>query len=773
MKNIAKRMIAAALSAATILSSMAIVPTAGAADEDNKASSVEIKVKETYNIWDSGTQKAWFQQNGSPRNVWPMYTKASDGTMIRAYCADHSKTNPGSSSKPYTVTGKVADMHVYGVATRTDSRMTLNEFISWAKAPLTASNFTSDMYFSASQAAIWVALGDAQIAENSNYGVKYSSSTSLGYHASGKTLSASSTSEALTLYAAIKMLEYGNSFNTVWGSGGLNHAPWTGCVVNYTPGSSTYSGANAKVGSINLDKGIIGSGIFAEKQINGQDYMVLPMAAASATFVRGYKITLTAENLPAGAFLMSESGAKSTNGTLALTNVKADNTLYKNGNNMAYGEIFLLCIPKATAEQMDSANSKLQAKIIATMNVDRYDVYIASTNASGVQPVIMVEPAVKQSAAQVLFINQEVSQGTVRLHIIKTDGAGAGLEGCTFELTYPGLSKPLTGTSSASGEIIFVDLPLNTTVTLKETSAPEGYTLLPAKTINTGSKGGQTIEVQLANSTDHTFKIHKISSADGRNLMGATFEIRGIDNDYKHSFTTDALGEITVQGRDLPKGSYECYEVAAPEGFVTDGSDIQTFEWNNTKNIELTFKNAPQPAIQIYKYDKDSKMPLAGATFEVRRDGQTLAILKTDVNGYARLTNLPKGFYQVIETEPPQGYLKDEQVHEVYIDPSADPTQLVREVNIANTKKLAIRIIKVDKETKVPLANWKFDVYFNDAHLTSVTTDSNGEAMVESLQPGTYRIKETGGDTEHYNMDAPEQTVELIKDQAEIPTLTF
>ena len=45
--------------------------------------------------------------------------------------------------------------------------------------------------------------------------------------------------------------------------------------------------------------------------------------------------------------------------------------------------------------------------------------------------------------------------------------------------------------------------------------------------------------------------------------------------------------------------------------------------------------------------------------------------------------------------------------------------------------------------------------------------------MVENLQPGTYRVKETGGDTEHYNMDAGEQTVELVKDQAEIPTLTF
>lgn len=772
--SLPQRFTAAILSAVTALSCMTVsVPLAGAADEDNKASAIEIKVGETYNISDNGTQKAWFRQNGSARNVWPMYTKASDGTTIRAYCADHAKTNPGTGGKPYTVTGKVSDMHVYGVATRSDSRTTLNEFISWAQAPLTTSNFTADMYFSASQAAIWVALGDAQIAANSSFGVSYTSSTALGYRASGKTLSASTTSEALTLYAAIKMLEYGNTFYNVWGPNGKNHAPWTGCTINYTPGSSTYSAANVKNGSINLTGGIIKSGVFAEKQIDGQTCLVLPMAAASATFVRGNKITLKADKLPTGAFLMSETGTKSTNGTLTLSNVRNDKTLYKNGNDMAYGETFLLCIPKTTAEQMDAADTKLQTSVTATMNVDRYDVYVASTNASGVQPVILVEPAVKQSAAQLVFVNQEVAQGTVRVRILKTDEAGAGLAGCTFELTYPGQKAPLTGVSSASGEVVFNDLPLNTNVTIKETAAPKGYTLLPAKTVNTGTKSGQTIELQLANSTDHTFKIHKISSADGRNLMGATFEIRGIDSDYKHSFTTDALGEITVQGRDLPTGSFEVYEVAASEGYATDGSDIQTFAWDNSKDIELSFKDAPRPGIKIYKFDKETKMPLEGATFEIRRDGQVLATVKTDVNGNAGLYDLPKGFYQVVETEPPQGYLRDEQVHEVYIDPTADPTQLIREVNVANTKKLSIRIVKIDKETKVPLSGWKFDVYYNDAHLTTVTTNQNGEAMVENLQPGTYRVKETGGDTEHYNMDAGEQTVELVKDQAEIPTLTF
>lgn len=772
--SLPQRFTAAILAAVTALSCMTVsVPLAGAADEDNKASAIEIRVGETYNISDNGTQKAWFRQNGSARNVWPMYTKASDGTTIRAYCADHAKTNPGTGGKPYTVTGKVSDMHVYGVATRSDSRTTLNEFISWVQAPLTASNFTADMYFSASQAAIWVALGDAQIAANNSFGVSYTSSTALGYRASGKTLSASTTSEALTLYAAIKMLEYGNTFYNVWGPNGKNHAPWTGCTINYTPGSSTYNAANVKNGSINLTGGIIKSGVFAEKQIDGQTCLVLPMAAASATFVRGNKITLKADKLPIGAFLMSETGVKSTDGTLTLGNVRNDKTLYKNGNDMAYGETFLLCIPKTTAEQMDAADTKLQTAVTATMNVDRYDVYVASTNAGGVQPVILVEPAVKQSAAQLLFVNQEVAQGTVRVRILKTDEAGAGLTGCTFELTYPGQKAPLTSVSSSSGEVVFNDLPLNTNVTIKETAAPKGYTLLPAKTVNTGTKSGQTIELQLANSTDHTFKIHKISSADGRNLMGATFEIRGIDSDYKHSFTTDALGEITVQGRDLPTGSFEVYEIAAPEGYATDGSDIQTFAWDNSKDIELSFKDAPRPGIKIYKYDKDTKMPLEGATFEIRRDGQVLATVKTDVNGNAGLYDLPKGFYQVVETEPPQGYLRDEQVHEVYIDPTADPTQLIREVNVANTKKLSIRIVKIDKETKVPLSGWKFDVYYNDAHLTTVTTNQNGEAMVENLQPGTYRVKETGGDTEHYNMDAGEQTVELVKDQAEIPTLTF
>ena len=102
IKDIMRRAAAGMLSAVTMLSG---VPLSGAldfgpiarAEEDDVASEIVINIGDTYNVADRGVHKAWFQQNGAPRNVWPMFTTASDGTEIRAYCADHSKTNPGTA----------------------------------------------------------------------------------------------------------------------------------------------------------------------------------------------------------------------------------------------------------------------------------------------------------------------------------------------------------------------------------------------------------------------------------------------------------------------------------------------------------------------------------------------------------------------------------------------------------------------------------------------------------------------------------------------------
>ena len=786
MKNtLKKRAMSLLLAASTLLGTApAVLPKAAAAAADDVASKAVIKVGDTYTLKDSGPKQAYFLQNGGSRNVWPMSFSMNDGVVANAYCMDHSKTNPGGGTT-FTVTSKPNDMRLYGVITASDARNTRAAFINtWGNGILTDDNFNDWAYFCASQAAVWAALGEVQIAANTSYGVTYESSTSLGYRASGKTLSAGNTTHALTLYAATQMLKRGVEFDNAWGPNGKGHAPYIGANIFYSPGALDFDPNNRKNNTIDLgNQGIVGSGVFVEQEIDGTTYLVLPMAAASATFIRGYQITVRLKNAPQGALLITNDNTGGTtrsqtgghDQTLVLNNAKRDDTLYNNANNQSFGQKFTLAIPRATAEAMDAAGKKLDdVELYATLRSDRYNVYVAQPANGAVQPAAMVEPAVQIMEMSMKFGQQDPTNDKAKLRILKTDKNGAPLAGCTFQITYQAAGQQQTkeATTDGNGEVLFINLPINTDVTIKETAAPAGYQLLPAKVVNTGAAGGKTLEYTFANSDDHTFKVHKTSSADGRNLMGAKYEVKGIDNNFINTYTTDALGEFTIQGRDLPIGSFEVYEIAAPEGFATNG-EVQTFSWDNTRDIQLSFKNAPLPGIQIYKYDKETLMPLEGATFEIRRDGQVLQTVRTDINGYARMTNLPRGFYQVVEVNAPAGYLKDEVVHEVYIDPAADPTHVVREVNVSNTKKLSIRIVKIDKETKIPLSGWKFDVFFNDAHLTSVTTNQDGMALLEDLQPGTYRIRETDGDKEHYNMDAPEQTIELHRDQADIPTLVF
>ena len=81
---------------------------------------------------------------------------------------------------------------------------------------------------------------------------------------------------------------------------------------------------------------------------------------------------------------------------------------------------------------MDTAGTKLSTSFLTSMNVDRYNVYVASTNSSGIQPVILVEPAVKLSSNKLSFSSTTVPKDKVKLKVMKTDKDGAPLDGCTF-----------------------------------------------------------------------------------------------------------------------------------------------------------------------------------------------------------------------------------------------------------------------------------------------------------------------------------------------------
>ena len=92
----------------------------------------------------------------------------------------------------------------------------------------------------------------------------------------------------------------------------------------------------------------------------------------------------------------------------------------------------------------------------------------------------MVEPAVRKMSVNVGFSTNETPEDLTQLKVLKTDENGAPLEGCTFQISYQKDGTPKTDeqTTDGNGEALFIYLPLNTDVTIKETAAPEGYTCL-------------------------------------------------------------------------------------------------------------------------------------------------------------------------------------------------------------------------------------------------------------------------------------------------------
>ena len=709
-KKILKRIVAGLMAMLTIATSVPLAAAAEAldtrngvaprAEADNQESTVVINGGDTYSIYDRGPKTAMFQQDGSPRNVWAMYTQANNGETIRAYCANHTKGNPGGGKK-YTVSNDKLSLEVAGVAAVTDSRITVDNFVNSygdGNASLKAAlKYDNDWgFFCASQAAIWTALGYTYIPENSKFSVGYNSSMSLGYAQRGRPLTPSNTTEAWVLLAAIKMLKYGKDFAGHWGS--IGHTPYVGAAITYTPGSDHWDASKYRSGHINLgEDGIAKSGYFVEKQIAGKTYMVLPMAASSATFVRGNVIYLSAGNMPEGAFFMTEDGTKSQKDgssgreALSLTQVKQNNELNKNGNNQAFGQTFLFCIPKETVEEMDASKQTLNTDLLISMRSDRYNAYLANPDDTSIQPVVLVEPGVFRNSARLNFSSD-----------VSTDDTDKP------EPEEPG--RPDTPTDSE----------------------------------------------------DFEFKIIKSDGHDGSPLEGATFEIRGIDNDYINNFTTNALGEIVVNGKELPNGSYEVREIGAPPGYTCDATDIKTFAWDNTRDVTLEFKNFHNPGITLYKFDGATKVPLQGATFQIKKDGQVLQEATTDANGKIELTDLPRGLYEFVEIGAPDGYILDPYPHEVFIDPTEKPADLMVRVDVPNYKKPSLRVVKEDKITGERLNGFTFDIYKDGALWMQIGAGDmvNGEKIFENIEPGTYRVVETGG-PDNYNHDAPPQEIEI------------
>ena len=373
--------------------------------------------------------------------------------------------------------------------------------------------------------------------------------------------------------------------------------------------------------------------------------------------------------------------------------------------------------------------------------------------------------------------------------------------------------------SGSDGQVVLSDLHLGTYV-VTETKSIDGYTINTTPQKVKIKYKDQNVKVQAESTTIKNNRqkakvsVVKKDSATDNPLTGGQYTLYA-GNDIKNhdgkvivtkgaalqtvATGTDGTASYTV---DLPiSNSYYIAETKAPKNYFRNSNDVYSFNFNvmsqdkSEATFAHTFKNDRTTAkIQIFKVDKETgkavsqgDAKLEGAVYGlyareniVHPDGKTgvifkagdlVATLTTDAKGECSIDNLYLGKYYVKEITPSEGYLLDEEEHDVVCDYEGDliPQVLRSTTSKEQVIKQPFQLIKVsdngDDTEALLLAGAGFTAYLKSSlkvkadgtydyesatpviigenGAKSIYTDDKGHAVSIAIPYGTYVVLET------------------------------
>ena len=146
-------------------------------------------------------------------------------------------------------------------------------------------------------------------------------------------------------------------------------------------------------------------------------------------------------------------------------------------------------------------------------------------------------------------------------------------------------------------------------------------------------------------------------------------------------------------------------------------------------------------SLTINKVDAETGKALAGVTYRLYDSaGKKVADVTTGADGKAVLADLPQGRYSYQEISAPSGYVVDNTEYQITITATA--------LNITQKRtntpaKASIEIVKVDAETKQPLAGVVYRLFDADGNkVADGTTDAAGKVTFSGLRLGKYVYQE-------------------------------
>lgn len=305
-----------------------------------------------------------------------------------------------------------------------------------------------------------------------------------------------------------------------------------------------------------------------------------------------------------------------------------------------------------------------------------------------------------------------------------------------------------TGATDAAGKLAFVGNFPHGAYYVKELSAPDGWTLNPAKfavTLEPKAQSGGVIRVSLPEPV-HDGLIYtrvtltKTDITGQKTLPGATIEVKDEQGNVMYRETTDANGQIP-QIPVVP-GTYTFREVYAPDGYALNEAEMRfTVDADGNVTGDTTIRD-DYTRFSLRKADESGK-PLAGVMFGLKKaDGMLMMTAKTDAKGMATFEKVPFGTYTLVETQALPGYLKADTEIKITVDGTfVNPKEPI--ATVVNERQ-KIRGLKVDTAGQA-LPGAAFSLINADTGeiVDVAASDEKGEFYLTGFGYGDWIIRET------------------------------
>ncbi|MED0938802.1 SpaA isopeptide-forming pilin-related protein [Bacillus mobilis] len=304
---------------------------------------------------------------------------------------------------------------------------------------------------------------------------------------------------------------------------------------------------------------------------------------------------------------------------------------------------------------------------------------------------------------KVIDVKVTNSKSLGQFEIVKVDAEDKAkvLSDAEFEVYKDG-KKVETLRTDKTGKVTSTKLEPGT-YTLKETKAPQGYKLLKEE-IEVVVEANKVVQVQIENAKElGSLQVIKKDAESGKVLEGAEFKLKNENGQVVgEAKTTNKNGVVTFE--NLVPGKYTLEETKAPEGYkaveVKVEVNIVANEVAKQEVLNEKVKEKIKGQVEIAKVDAtDTNKKLAGAVFEILKDGTKIDTLTSDENGKATSKELEPGDYILKEVQAPEGYsLSDKEIEFTISNQKIEVVKL----QITNEKETNKDPEKPGEETEKP-----------------------------------------------------------------------